>query len=232
MSNQPRPRIARRIAWSAVVALTAGAIATSPLAGQQAILSGVTSIFNGRDLAGWHVSTTSSHGSTPDFHVENGVLIGAQRPRGKGGLLVSDRIYGNVEVSLEVQPDFGCDGGLFLRSDEHGRAYQVMLDYVDGGNIGGIYGEGLENVIGSSSDAWKDIWKKDQWNTIRARIEGATPHIEVWLNDQKITDWTDTANHAAGGATSGKIALQVHSGDRWKAGGVHRFRAIAVRELR
>ena len=94
------------------------------------------------------------------------------------------------------------------------------------------YGEGLKNVTGSSSDVWKDSWKKDQWNRIRARIKGATPHIEVWLNDQKITDWTDSANHAAGGATSGKIALQVHSGGRWQAGGVHRFRAIAVRELR
>ena len=232
MSNHPQPRIARGIAWSAAVTLIAGAMASSPLAIQPASRSGFTSIFDGRDLAGWHISTTNSHGSTPDFHVENGVLIGTQRPAGKGGLLVSDRSYGDVEVSLEVQPDFGCDGGLFLRSDEQGRAYQVMLDYLDGGNIGGIYGEGLENVTGSSSDAWKDRWKKDQWNMIRARIKGATPHIEVWLNDEKITDWTDTANHAAAGATSGKIALQVHSGGRWKAGGVHRFRAIAVRELR
>jgi hypothetical protein len=70
-------------------------------------------------MAGWHVSTTSSHGSTPDFHVENGMLVGAQRPPGKGGVLLSD--------------------------------------------------------------------------------------LEVWLNDRKITDWTDTANHAPGGATSGKI---------------------------
>src|SRR5687768_3698865 len=84
LSNHPQPRIARRIVWSTVAALTAGAIATSPLACQQATRSGFTSVFNGHDLAGWHVSTTSSHGSTPDFHVENGVLIGAQRPPGKG----------------------------------------------------------------------------------------------------------------------------------------------------
>jgi hypothetical protein len=136
-----------------------------------------------------------------------------------------------VEVYLELRPDYGCDGGLFLRSDEHGSAYQVMIDYLPGGNIGGIYGEGLDEVAGTSSDQWRRYWKSDAWNTLRARIEGAVPHIQVWLNGHRITDWTDTSNHASGGATTGMIGLQVHGGDRWTPGGVHRFRAVAVKEL-
>jgi hypothetical protein len=57
------------------------------------------------------------------------------------------------------------------------------------------------------------------------------PHITVWLNETKITDWKDTANHAANGATEGMIALQVHGGTRWVANGQHHFRNIAVRRL-
>jgi hypothetical protein len=51
------------------------------------------------------------------------------------------------------------------------------------------------------------------------------------MNGTKLVDWTDTANHAVGGATEGMIAVQVHGGKRWVAGGYHRFRNIAVREL-
>jgi hypothetical protein len=78
---------------------------------------------------------------------------------------------------------------------------------------------------------WREIFKNGQWNHLRARIEGDAPHIQVWLNGIEITDWTDTANHAAGGAVDGMIALQVHGGNRWIPGSQHRFRNIKVREL-
>ena len=35
------------------------------------------------------------------------------------------------------------DSGLFLRSTEDGKAWQAMIDYHSGGNLMGIYGEGL-----------------------------------------------------------------------------------------
>jgi hypothetical protein len=193
--------------------------------------AGFAPIFDGRTLNGWHISATNHHGSTPQWRIEKGVLIGAQHPPGHGGLLLTNKAYHNVELSLDVEPDYGCDGGIFFRSDEQGRAYQVTLDYLDGGNVGGIYGEGLEHVTSTPAENWKARWKAGGWNSIRARIEGDTPHIQVWLNGRQIVDWADTANHAAGGATFGMIGLQVHGGGRWKDGGVHRFRAIAVKEL-
>ena len=53
----------------------------------------------------------------------------------------------------------------------------------------------------------------------------------VWMNGDQITDWKDTANHAAGGATDGMIAVQVHGDGRCKPGLYHRFRNIGVKEL-
>lgn len=82
------------------------------------------------------------------------------------------------------------------------------------------------------AEGWEKLWKKDDWNSLRARIEGDVPHITVWINGTKITDFTDTANHLIDGATEGEIALQVHgSKGRWAAGAHHRFRNIAIKEL-
>jgi len=201
---------------------------------QSAIPAGFTSIFNGRNIAGWHISMTNHHGDTKSWRIIDGALTGQQDKPGNGGILLTDERYRDFEVSLEVKPVFGCDGGLFLRSNENGQAYQVMLDYLEGGAVGGIYGERLEGVEtgrGATAD-WHEVWKKDDWNHLRARIEGEIPHIQVWLNGTKITDFRDTANHSAGGSADGMIAVQVHGGTpRWKERGFQRFRNIAVKRL-
>ena len=106
--------------------------------------------------------------------------------------------------------------------------------------MGGIYGEGLKGVQMQGTakpqvEAWQKVWNRERWNTVRARITGDVPHIMVWINDQLVTDFTDTANHAAGNATDGMIAIQMHFSNektpRWVDGGFWRWRAIAVKEL-
>jgi hypothetical protein len=222
-----RTRLAAVLAAAlpAVVAVAAG----------PAIPAGFTSIFNGRDTAGWHVSQTNHHGNSSGWSVKDGVLMATQDRPGNGGILLTDKKYRDFEVSLEINPDWGCDGGLFLRSNEAGDAYQVMLDYLEGGSVGGVYGEGLQGVLSKATPEYVKHWKKGEWNHVRARIEGDVPRIQVWLNGTPLVDWKDTANHAAGGATDGMIALQMHASNdkmpRWKQGGFHRFRNIAVKEL-
>jgi 3-keto-disaccharide hydrolase len=217
------------------------------------IPEGFTPIFNGKDLTGWHVSKTNHHGTTPDYHVLHGLIVGTQNPRGQGGILLTDKKYKNVEVYMEIKPDWGCDSGLFLRSSEAGEAYQVTLDYLPGGGMGGIYGErltGVQNANASTAkltdeeraaqakqraETWQKAWKREAWNSIRARIVGDVPQITVWINDQLITEFKDTANHAAGDATDGMIAIQMHFSNektpRWVDGGFWRWRTIAVKEL-
>jgi len=208
---------------------------------------GFTPIFNGKDLTGWHVSKTNHHGTTPEYRVVNGVIVGTQNPSGKGGILLTDKKYKNVEVYMEVKPDWGCDSGLFLRSNEAGNAYQVTLDYLAGGRMGGIYGEGLKgltNVFEAklspeerkvNAGRWQKAWKREAWNSVRARIEGDAPRITVWINDQVVNEFEDSANHAADGAADGMIAIQMHFSDpkvpRWVDGGFWRWRTIAVKEL-
>ena len=205
---------------------------------------GFKPLFNGKNLKGWHISETNHHGNTKAWKIENGVVSVTQDTPGNGGILLTDKEYANYEMSFEVKPDFGCDGGVFLRSTEKGEAYQVMLDYLEGGVMGGVYGEKIPEIMvegvgtGMKMDrGWMKYWKKDNWNLMRIRVEGEVPHIEVWINGQKTADWTDSANHAKTGTGRGMIALQAHRTDpkaksqRWIPGGYHRFRNVGIREL-
>ena len=103
---------------------------------------GFTPIFNGTTLAGWHISRTNHHGRTPDFYVLHGVIVATQNPLGGGGILLTDKAYKNFELYMEVKPDFGNDSGIFLRSTESGAAYQVTMDFLPNGGMGGVIGEG------------------------------------------------------------------------------------------
>jgi hypothetical protein len=202
-----------------------------------------TPLFGPGLMSRWHISEINHHGNTKAWKFENGVLSVTQDTPGNGGILLTNKTYKNFEVTIEIKPDYGCDGGLFLRSTEKGEAYQVLIDYLDGGTVAGIYGERLpelnkdEPAEGRIPKNWRDHWKKDDWNTLRARIEGDVPHIQVWLNGHQTVDWTAKKNYLPGGATSGMIALQTHrtspegKNQRWVPGGFHRYRNMTVREL-
>lgn len=99
---------------------------------------GFTPIFNGQNLTGWHPSRTNIHGTTPDYLVLDGAIVGTQSPYGGGGILLTDKSYRNFEFYMEAKPDYGCDSGVFFRSTEAGHAYQVTMDYLPGGSMGAL----------------------------------------------------------------------------------------------
>src|ERR1019366_1780597 len=101
----------------------------APVLVAQGVPAGFTNISAGPSLQGWHVSQVNHHGNT-QWKVENGVLAGTQDKKDNGGIVLTDKKYRNFEVYLEMNPDYGCDSGLFLRSTEKGEAYQVTLDYL------------------------------------------------------------------------------------------------------
>jgi Domain of Unknown Function (DUF1080) len=115
--------------------------------------AGFTPLFNGENLAGWHVSPTNHHGHTPDFHVTHGMIVGTQMPYGGGGILLTDKKFKNFELYMEVKPDYGCDSGLFFRSTEWGAAYQVTMDYLPGGSLGAVICEGGMQGCGRAGGA-------------------------------------------------------------------------------
>jgi hypothetical protein len=227
------------------------------LASPRAEEEGFVSLFDGKTLKGWHVSAKTGHSraskneSGGSWVVKEGAIVGTQDIPGNGGIVITDEQFGDFEVSVEMKNDFGLDSGLFLRSTEDGKAWQAMIDYHGRGNLMGIYGEGLQAKPSISNfrfdgspdkivertnapvalpvkpQSWKYFWRADQWNELRARIEGNPPHITTWINGVKFMEWQETeVRHPA----KGGIALQVHGGGNHTNTFV-RYRNVQVKRL-
>ena len=203
---------------------------------------GFTPLFDGRDLAGWHVSRTDHHGSTPGVSVENGVLQLKQSPYGQGGLLLTDKRYRDFELYLEVKAPAGCNSGIFLRSTEGGSAFQIELD--QGRGTGDLLGENLNLSRTAKATALPGVWKANAWNSFRIRIEGDAPRIAEWINGVPMWDVQEPRNDKIASETDGMIALQAHwvstyqpapdsfnLPGSWKPGAAYQFRNIAIKVL-
>lgn len=209
----------------------------------QSIPKGFTSLFSGKDLKGWHVSCTSHQGTTPHFFVQHNAIVGTQHPYGQGGILLTDKNYKNFELYVEVKLDSFCNSGIFLRSTESGQAYQIEL--AEPGGTGDLLGERLAVSKTASATAKASVWKPNDWNALRIRMEGAVPTLTLWINGTQMWTVTEPQNDFTAGATAGKIGLQVHwsapfapgvaefdmSGS-WRPGSIQRFRNIAIKELK
>lgn len=203
---------------------------------------GWRTLFDGKTLDGWHVSTATGHSrasgnkSGGKWEVVDGAITGTQDMPGNGGIIITDDTFGDFEVVLEMRNDFGPDSGLFLRSTEDGKAYQAMIDYHANGNIMGIYGEGL-----GGKPHLRNYNFTDKVTEIEAKVTGdaKTPLLvlpESWASFWKADQWNELRARITGGdkptittwingvkfmewtetearhPARGGIALQVHGG--------------------
>jgi Domain of Unknown Function (DUF1080) len=219
---------------------------------------GFVPIFDGKTLDGWKVSAKTGHSNASKnktggkWEAKDGVMLGSQDIPGNGGIIITEKEYGDYEIALEMNNDFGPDSGLFLRSSDTGKCYQAMIDYHANGNLMGIYGEGLPggkpNVQNFNfkkevtdievkefkpfpcpvtAEEWPKFWKHGEWNEVRARIEGNPPTFTTWVKGVKFMEYTDTEKRLP---DKGGIALQVHGGGDYTKQFV-RYRNIRVKEL-
>jgi len=170
-------------------------------------------LFNGFSLKGWFISDQFSQGDTQSWFVERGAIVGEQDTSGNGGILLTEKLYGDFHIELEVNPDTGMDTGLFLRSTEAGECYQVTIDLQENGRVGAIFGEQLgTGFLSPIPENWDELYNQDEWNRIAAQITGNPPHITVWINDVRVVDWKDDTLRLP---SEGHIGLQVHGGDQY-----------------
>ena len=201
---------------------------------------GFKSLFNGKDLSGWHGWAIHAKESNPEqlaklspearakkifdwtqdakehWSVEDGVLVND----GNGAFLATDKSYGDFELLIDYKTVPKADSGIYLRATP-----QVQIwDYTDKEKfkLGADKGSGglWNNAAGAKG---KDpLVKADnplgEWNHFRIRMVG--DKVTVYLNDKLVVDHASMANYwdrSKPIADKGPILLQTHGGEiRWK----------------
>ena len=195
--------------------------------------AGMTSLFNGKDLTGWHpyvaADAKSKFSVTPEgtLHIENGK-----------GDLQTDKKWADFLLQIECKTNAkALNSGVFFRCqpDKYQQGYEAQIqnsfmaspskeytidrydpktnallgkdkvkyDSFDYGT-GGIY-----RRIPARFQACKDM----EWFTMTILAQGR--HMGVWVNGLMVTDWTDNRpinDNARNGCRleAGNISLQGH----------------------
>lgn len=158
------------------------------------------SIFDGKSLKGWHKNPKKiGHGTGGTWRVEDGSITGEQDPpgSGNGGIVLTDQKFGDFELLIDMKPDWGVCSGLFVRGNDLGQCFQMMVDYHDAGNVGHLYGEGTTgfntrtfDINGKYDDNKKLIGITTANHKTAADaglIYSCSP--EQWVKAWKINDW-------------------------------------------
>jgi hypothetical protein len=199
-----------------------------PVSGQED--AGFVELYDGASLSGWRKLTEYS-GEAGKWEVIDGAIVGDQYPEGEGGLLVTEAKYDDYELLAEVKADYPIDSGLFLRVQPDVLSYQVTIDYRPDGEVGAIYCPGGGGFLVHEPEG-KDLWKPDDFNTVRVRIEGQPAHIQVWINGNALIDFHDELKDGQPRVpASGHVGIQVHPGASWGKGNKVYFRRLAIRPL-
>lgn len=208
------------------------------------IPEGFMPIFNGKNLAGWHSSSTNHHGTVGNFFVKDKAIVMKQYPYGQGGIILTNKKYRDFELYLECKAAPGTNGGILFRSSESGSAYQVEISGDGATGTGDLIGEMLHTTTKAQATNLGKVWNKGEWNSFRLRVTGAKPKATLWVNGVQMWDVQAGRNDLIADVTEGVIALQLHwsstllpvPGGRccdysWRPGSTHSYRNIAIREL-
>lgn len=188
------------------------------------------SLFDGKSLTGWRKLKEYS-GEDGLWEVLDGAIVGDQFPEGRGGLLVYDRLFQDFEVMAEVKADYPIDSGLFLRVQPDVLSYQITIDYRPEGEVGALYCPGGGDFLVHNPQG-QELWKADEYNTVRARIEGQPPKIQAWINGVMVLDYADSKTEDGFRVPErGFFGIQVHPGASWGKGNKVYFRTVKIKEL-
>ena len=176
-------------------------------------------LFNGRDLSGWNKVGQEK------WVVEDGAIYG-EGITDQYGYLATENTYQDFDLSLRFKCEASGNSGVFIHTTfEPGtpkviQGRQIEIDRAIGGHTAGIYGDGKGWIVWPAPEL-ETVIKPNDWNDLRITVEG-NRHI-TYLNGVQMVDFT----YPAPGATTGVIALQLHSG----GDGRMRFKDIWIRNL-
>lgn len=218
-------------------------------------------LFNGKSFAGWHAL---GYGAVPStiWTIRDGVIeklpsgkvpVQADGQPAKGADLITDRTYGNFEVTFQWKVTPGANSGVKYNVSEElskkysgnnaalGFEYQVLDDSLHpDGRLPTHRAGALYDLIAPNAN--KHLKPVGEWNTSRIVFVGN--HGEHWLNGAKVVDYelgtpafdsllAKSKYHSIPGFAERRrahLVLQDHPGKFVNADEVY-FRDLKIREL-
>jgi hypothetical protein len=157
-------------------------------------------IFNGIDLAGWKIV------GEPYWTVVDDAIVGQSDDRMKDSMLFTERAYGDMIMEAEVRFSGEIDSGIMVRKPELQVQIGVSRSLKRDMTCSFYTGTYPEEARAPKA---ADILKPGEWNRIRVEAKGDT--FTVWLNGQRVSQYTDAKY-----AEPGPIGLQIHAHVRMK----------------
>lgn len=189
------------------------------------------SLFNGKNLSGWHVDVPAMD-KKPDtvnpFIVRNGMLVSLGTP---GGHLITDKIYKNYQLTVQYR-FAGKPGncGVLVHASTPRALYgmfpkslEVQMQHTDAGDFWcieeditvpdmvtrrgpqenwGVNGDKLRRIKNLTDGSEKPL---GEWNTMV--IQCLNNEVKVWVNDTLVNYGTNCT------VNSGQIALQAEGSE-------------------
>jgi len=169
-----------------VTALTLIVLVAAAPAGDTKTEPGFTSLFNGKNLDGWHIMNKGQ------FSVENEKPAGTEPTKNKvillnkgGGWLRSDKEYEDFVLTVEVRwlkPK--QDSGIFIRASKEGKNWpdkKVEVQCENSARVAMLFGARHTLDKEKAAKALKGV---NEWNTFEVRCVGT--RCEVKLNGELV----------------------------------------------
>ena len=200
---------------------------------------GYRRIFDGKTFKGWwsNCKTPHSNGSTTTgaiFTVDQNSksFLTTQNGSSTGGILMTNKVYSNYEIVMDIWPSYGNDAGIFHRSPANGRCYQTNIDYISNASVGGVWGEGgfasrdfrpfYFNGSGSSIRIpGNGNGELSNWTTITSKLKATTePNLPCpsagctqsdWQTLWDMNGWNEFRVQYYGGSVSGTGNIHMKS---------------------
>jgi hypothetical protein len=170
---------------------------------------GFTSLFNGKDLAGWKAS---EHPDT--FSVENGAIVThGQRSHCFYIGNFHQHTFQDFELKVDVMTRPKANGGIYIQTEYQetgwpGKGFEIQVNNTFPGD------PKLTGSIYEVADNLAEVAKDNEWFTEDIVVKGNS--ITVKVNDKLVAQWTQPPGWSGSKTFSGRrigpgtIALQAH----------------------
>jgi hypothetical protein len=204
------------------------------------IKQGWEMLFDGKSLDKWK---TFNAGEVTGWKIVGNELHNSGVGSDHGGDIITKKQYENFELYLEWKVAPQSNSGVFIHVQEgltdaiyeSGPEYQLIDDKGWPEKLEASQYSGANYAMNAPQNA--KVKPIDEWNTSRIIVNN--PHVEHWLNEEKVVEyelwsdewkalkakskWAEVEHY--GTAKSGHIGLQDH-------GGLTMFRNIKIREIK